>query len=554
MITGRIAHLPLSLLTTALVAAGVAAPAAARSTPGTSAWTVKGATEVGTLHAQPMAITLALAPRQPAALKSLIAAPHPALTGRQFDSRFAPSVKTVKAVRSWCKTQHLTVTSVSANRMLVRLSGSSTAIARALRTSFDSFTSTGGNFFAATRAARLPSSFASQVTAVLGLSSLSKVAVPHPAVRSATDLAKLKAAATATGVLSTLGLSAPSLAYPAAYGPKDFWSMYDAPAAQTGSGQELSIITEGDLSQPKQDLVTFEQQNGLPAVTWNQINVGAATTDTSGDDEWDLDSQYSTGFAPGVKQLNVYVGPSLSDQDILTTINRWVTDDLSKQGSFSAGECDLLADESGFTSGLDTVLEQADAQGQTMFSASGDTGSQCAAVTGVNGVPAGVPDTSYPASSPYGIGVGGTSVLSPTGPSEIAWYSGGGGLSPIEPAATFQSATKLLGEAPLVSRGVPDVSLDADPESGYNVVVSGTVETIGGTSASTPSWQGIWARAEGAHAGALGFAGPVLYKTEPATAFNDIEIGGNGLYTAGPGYDLTTGLGTPDITKLVGGA
>jgi len=98
------------------------------------------------------------------------------------------------------------------------------------------------------------------------------------------------------------------------------------------------------------------------------------------------------------------------------------------------------------------------------------------------------------------------------------------------------------------------VSLDADPESGYNVVVSGTVETIGGTSASTPSWQGIWARAEGAHAGALGFAGPVLYKTEPATAFNDIEIGGNGLYTAGPGYDLTTGLGTPDITKLVGGA
>jgi pseudomonalisin len=355
-------------------------------------------------------------------------------------------------------------------------------------------------------------------------------------------------------VLSTLGLSAASPAYPASYGPKDFWSMYDAPAAQTGSGQELSIITEGDVSQPKQDLATFEAQNGLPSVTWNQVNVGTPTTDTSGDDEWDLDSQYSTGFAPGVKQLNVYVGPSLSDQDILTTINRWVTDDLSKQGSFSAGECDLLADESGFTSGLDTVLEQADAQGQTMFSASGDTGSQCAAVTGVNGVPAGVPDTSYPASSPYGIGVGGTSVLSPTGPSEIAWYSGGGGLSPIEPAATFQSATKLLGEAPLVSRGVPDVSLDADPESGYNVVVSGTVETIGGTSASTPSWQGIWARAEGAHAGALGFAGPVLYKTEPATAFNDIEIGGNGLYTAGPGYDLTTGLGTPDITKLVGGA
>jgi pseudomonalisin len=554
MITGRNARLPLSLLAAAVIAATAAAPAAARITPGTSAWLVKGATEVGALHPQPMAITLTLAPRQPAALKSLIAAPHAALTRTQFDSKFAPSVKTIKTIRSWSKTQHLTVRAVSANRMLVRLSGSSTVIARALRTSFGSFTSAHGNFFAATRTAHLPRSFASQVTAVLGLSSLSKVFVPHPAPRSATDLAKLKAAAAATGVLSTLGLSAPSLAYPAAYGPKSFWSMYDAPAAQTGSGQELSIITEGDLSQPKQDLATFEQQNGLPAVTWNQINVGTPTTDTSGDDEWDLDSQYSTGFAPGVTQLNVYVGPSLSDQDILTTINRWVTDDLSNQGSFSAGECDLLADESGFTSGLDAVLEQADAQGQTMFSASGDTGSQCAAVTGVNGVPAGVPDTSYPASSPYGIGVGGTSVLSPTGPSEIAWYAGGGGLSPIEPVASFQSATKLLGQAPLVSRGVPDVSLDADPESGYNVVVSGTVETIGGTSASTPAWQGIWARAEGAHGGALGFAGPVLYETEPSTAFNDLEIGTNGLYTAGPGYDLTTGLGTPDITKLVNGA
>jgi pseudomonalisin len=554
MITGRITRLPLTLLATTAFVAATAAPAAARTTPGTAALQVKGATRLKSLPARPLAVTLALTPRNLAALNALIAAPHAALTRAQFDSRFAPSAKTVNAIRSWAKTRQLT-TSVSVNRELVRLSGSSPAIARALRTGFATFTSPKtGNYFAATSTAHLPSSFASQVTAVLGLSSLSKVAVPQPAVRSATDLSKLKAAATATGVLSTLGLSAPSLAYPASYGPKDFWSMYDAPAAQTGNGQELAIITEGDVSQPKKDLATFEAQNGLPTVTWNQINVGTPSTDTSGDDEWDLDSQYSTGFAPGVSQLNVYVGPSLSDADILSTVNRWVTDDQSKQGSFSAGECDLLADASGFTTGLDTVLKQADAQGQTLFSSSGDTGSQCAAVTGVNGVPAGVPDTSYPASSPYGIGVGGTSVLSPTGPSEIAWYAGGGGLSPIEPAATFQSATKLLGEAPLATRGVPDVSLDADPESGYNVVVSGTVETIGGTSASTPSWQGIWARAEGAHGGSLGFAGPVLYSTEPVTAFNDVEIGANGLYTAGPGYDLTTGLGTPDIAKLIAGA
>jgi subtilase family serine protease len=330
--------------------------------------------------------------------------------------------------------------------------------------------------------------------------------------------------------------------------------MYDAPSAETGSGQQLAIISEGDVSQPKADLATFEKQFGLPTVTWHQVNVGTPSSDTSGDDEWDLDSQYSTGFAPGVSQLDVYVAPSLSDQDILNAINHWVTDDSSKQGSFSAGECELLADAAGFSTSLDTVLQQADAQGQTMFFASGDTGSQCPALTAVNGVPAGLPGVNYPASSPYGIGVGGTSVLSPSGPNEIAWYAGGGGSSVIEPTPSFQSSTSVGGAIPLPDRGVPDVSLDADPESGYQVVVGGTVEIVGGTSASTPSWQGIWARAQGAHGGSLGFAGSAIYGTEPASAFHDITLGANGLYTALPGWDYTTGRGTPDISAFISGA
>ncbi|MGH2889046.1 MAG: S53 family peptidase, partial [Solirubrobacteraceae bacterium] len=456
-------------------------------------------------------------------------------------------------IRNWAAAHELTVGSVAANRLLVTVSGSSQQIGKALGTGFENFQSPAdGSFFAATQPATLPQSLRSAVTAVLGLSSLGKVAVPQPAMRSASALSQAKSAAAAA--LSSAGLSLPSLNYPAQYTPQNFWSMYDAPSSGTGSGQQVSIITEGDLSQPKADLATFEKTYGLPAVTWNQIDVGTQSSDTSGDDEWDLDSQYSTAFAPGVTTLNVYDGPSLADADILTTIDRWVTDDLSSQGSFSAGECDLLADASGFTTGLDAVLQQADAQGQSMFFSSGDTGSQCPALVGVNGAPVGIPDTNYPASSPYGIGVGGTTVLSPSGPSEIAWYAGGGGLSPIEPVPSFQSSTTVLGAVPLAQRGVPDVSLDADPESGYDVVIGGTVEAIGGTSASAPSWQGIWARAEAAHGGTLGFAGPVLYQTEPAGAFHDITIGSNGLYPAGPGYDLVTGLGTPDIAKLVSGA
>ncbi|HEX3690120.1 MAG TPA: S53 family peptidase [Solirubrobacteraceae bacterium] len=537
----------LAVAATTATAAMAFAPSALAATAGTSAWKVRNATDSGVYNASRMSVTLALAERNQSALDTLIAKPHAALTPAQFATQFGPSPATIDAIGSWAAANRLTVSSVSANRLLVTLTGSSSQLSNALQTSFERFRSAAdGNFFAASTAAHLPAAFASNVTAVLGLSSLGKVAVPKPSVRSAAALSAGKATFPAAGLPSSLN-------YPATYTPQQLNAMYDSPSAQTGAGQQLAIITEGDVSQPKADLATFEQTYGLPTVTWNQINVGTPTTDTAGDDEWDLDSQYSTAFAPGVTTLNVYVGPSLSDDDILSTVNKWVSDDIAQQGSFSAGECDLLADAAGFTAGLDAVLKQAAAQGQTMFFSSGDTGSQCPAVTGVNGVPAGIPDTNYPASSPYGIGVGGTSVLNNNPLSEIGWYAGGGGLSPIEPTAAFQANAKVLGIAAPPTRGVPDVSLDADPESGYDVVVSGSVEGIGGTSASAPSWQGIWARVNGAHSG-LGFAGPILYSSAESSAFNDITLGANGAYTAGPGYDLVTGLGSPDIAKLVNGA
>jgi pseudomonalisin/xanthomonalisin len=149
------------------------------------------------------------------------------------------------------------------------------------------------------------------------------------------------------------------------------------------------------------------------------------------------------------------------------------------------------------------------------------------------------------------MGVGGTTVLGP-GPNEIAWYAGGGGITCFEDVPAYQSSAG--GSFTGVDRGVPDVALDADPNSGYRVIVNGTEETIGGTSASAPSWQGIWARAQGAHGGGLGFAGPVIYNTEPASAFNDITLGTIGFYVATPGWDYTTGRGTPNISNFVAGA
>jgi pseudomonalisin len=509
----------------------IAQPALALAPAGATPLRTSGSVDQGAV-AQTRSITLTLAPQKAAALRALAAQPgHAPLSPAQFAERFAPSQAAVTAVQTWATSHGLQVAEVTPDRLLVKLSGPTSALGSALGVSFHRFSaSDGSTYVSSTGTASLPASLAGTVIAVAGLSDLA---------RAQLDTVHRSSAAT------------PGLSFPSSYGPKDLTSLYGASEAQTGAGQTVSVIAEGDLSQPKADLAQFESHFGRPAVTWNQVNVGTPTSDTEGDDEWDLDTQYSTGFAPGVKQVNVYVGPSLEDADILSTVDRWVTDDASSQASFSAGECELLAKASGFTESLDTVLAEAAAQGQTLFTSSGDTGSQCPLLVGVNGLPVGLPGVNYPASSPNAIGVGGTTVLG-EGPTEIGWYAGGGGTSLIEATPAWQqnAGGSFLG----VMRGVPDVALDADPNSGYDVIVGGEEEVIGGTSASAPSWQGIWARAQGAHGGSLGFAGPVIYGTEPESAFNDITLGSNGLFPDTPGWDYVTGRGTPKIEAFVSGA
>jgi pseudomonalisin/xanthomonalisin len=516
--------LPAALL--ALAVALLVQAAGALALGGAAPLRTAGSTALGVVSGT-RSVVLTLKPSNPSGLRSLNA--HPGgvpLTPEQFRERFAPPPSAVSAVQAWAASHGLS-TGVTADRMLVTLSGPAGVLGSALGVFFESFRAAGGSTYVSTvGTAKLPSTLAGVVTAMTGLSSLShaQVDIVH---RSASE-------------------ETPGLSFPASYGPQQLWSLYDAPSGQTGAGQQVSIIAEGDLSAPKADLVTFEKKFGLPAVTWNQIDVGTPSGDTEGDDEWDLDTQYSTGFAPGVSQVNLYVAPSLEDSDILAAVDRWVSEDATPQASFSAGECELLANLSGFTESLDTVLAEAQAQGQTLFTSSGDTGSQCPALVAENGLPAGLPGVNYPASSPGAIGVGGTTVLAPG--EEIGWYAGGGGSSVIESTPVFQqnAGGSFLG----LERGVPDVALDADPNSGYDVIVGGSEETVGGTSAGAPSWQGIWARVQAAHGGTLGFAGPIVYGA-PEAAFHDIVLGDNGLFPDTPGWDYVTGRGTPDIAALV---
>jgi subtilase family serine protease len=521
----------------AVGASGSPAGAVQTPIPGTGPTLVQGATDLGPATGQPLSVTLSLPLRNQAGLTSLIAgltnpsSPnyHQFLTPASFASQFSPTSDTVNAVTGWASSAGLTVTSVSSNRTLVTVTGALSQLGQALGVTFDSYRMTNGQTYVSnTQTATVPAALAGDVSSIVGLSTLGKV--------------QLAPTAAPTGTVS----------FPSSYGPRDFWSFYNAPANQTGAGQTIAVLAEGNLSSPQADLATFEKTYGLPTVPWTTIPTGAASTDTSGNDEWDLDTQYSTGLAEDVSSLLVYDAPSLADTDILAEMNKWVTDDQAKQANFSAGECELLADTSGFLTSNDQVLEQGVAQGQTLFTASGDTGAFCPLLVGVNGVPAGLPGVNYPAASPYAVGVGGTTILGGPSPlSEIGWYAGGGGQSLLEAEPSYQAG---VGGSNLgLRRGVPDVAFDADPNSGFNVIVGGQTTVVGGTSGSSPSWLGIWARTQAAHGGILGFANATIY-AEPLTSFNDIELGTNVLYPVTPGYDYVTGRGTPNITSFIGAA
>lgn len=494
---------------------------------------VRGATDLG---ATPGAVsaTIVLAPRNPAGLAAFLArqqaaaATHhrvPVVTPSGFTDRFGPPRGAVVAVRRWAVNAGLDVESVSSNRALVRVSGPARQLGAAFGTSLHRFEAPGvGAYMAPSAPGRVPTPLAGMVTSVVGLSTVGRL---HGDVRPA---------------------GATSLDF-RSYGPADLERLYHAPANALGSGEEVAVLASGDMAPVLHDLRLFEAGFGRPSTPVALRFVDGGSPDRTGTIEWDLDTQYGTSLAPGAG-LVLYTGRSLATDDILQEINAFVTDNRARQANASFGLCEQLASLVGFQAAADQILAQGVAQGQTLFSSSGDTGAYCPiGPLGLNGIPAGYAGVEYPAASPFAVGVGGTSVLAPgRAPNEVAWYASGGGLSQttVQPVWQRSAGGSNLG----VTRGVPDVALDADPLSGYVVVVDGQPKVVGGTSASSPAWMAFWARAQGAHRAKLGFADPVLYRL-PGGTFRDITTGSNATYPATTGWDYVTGRGVPDVSALV---
>ncbi|MGA3107104.1 MAG: S53 family peptidase, partial [Terriglobales bacterium] len=203
---------------------------------------------------------------------------------------------------------------------------------------------------------------------------------------------------------------------------------------------------------------------------------------------------------------------------------------------------------------FDEAFQSAAAMGVTVCVASGDNGSS-------DGVSDGSNHVDFPASSSFALGCGGTTLQASNGKivSESVWNdqpsggAGGGGVSNVFALPSYQNGFNV--PKPTVSaggRGVPDVSGDADPNTGYNVLVDGENAVFGGTSAVAPLWAGLVARINQTMGKSIGFLNPLIYvQTVEASGFHDITQGNNGSFQAAKGWDPCTGLGSPDGAQLL---
>jgi kumamolisin len=344
-------------------------------------------------------------------------------------------------------------------------------------------------------------------------------------------------------------------------------SFYQFPAGTDGTGQTVAIIELGGGYTPA-DLSTYFSALGLSVPTVTAVGVGGAANTPGGDadGEVELDIEVVGGVAPGAAQM-VYFADN-TDAGFIDAISEAVHATPAPVAvSISWGQSEDQWSAQSRTA-MDQAFADAAALGVTVTVAAGDNGS--------SDDPSGQTSVhcDFPASSPHALACGGTKLIGNTSSfaitSEVVWNelasnegASGGGVSDVFPVPSWQAGAGVPASASGgggSGRGVPDVAGNADPLTGYLVVVDGQREPIGGTSAVAPLWAGLIARLAQATGKTFGLIQPLLYAgVAPGTAqpgFNDIVAGGNGAYQAGPGWDACTGLGSPNgaaLLKLLGG-
>jgi kumamolisin len=457
------------------------------------------------------------------------------LTREQFARRHSASEEDIAKVRAFAADHGLDVTSVNAAARQVKLRGTVGAFAEAFATTLRHCEHASGTFRVRTGSLTVPSDMAPVIEAVLGLDNRPQ-AKAHFRLRRARPIVRAQAAAVS-------------------YSPLQVAQAYDFPANVNGSGQCIGVIELGG-GYNSADLSSFFSSLGIAVPKVTAVSVDDATNSPTGDPsgpdgEVELDIEVAGSIAPGA-QIAVYFAPN-TDQGFIDAVTAAVHDTRLKPAIISIS---WGGPENSWTAqardALNAACQDAAIMGVTVLAASGDDGAD-------DGTSSPVVD--FPAASPYVIGCGGTKLTlsgSSIG-SEQAWNelsanegATGGGVSEVFALPNYQQSANVP-TAPngFAGRGVPDVAADADPESGYNVVVDGQQTVIGGTSAVAPLWAGLLARINQAIGKNVGYANPLLYAATAEDTFHDITSGSNGDYSARRGWDACTGLGTPDGSALL---
>jgi kumamolisin len=469
------------------------------------------------------------------------------LTHAQYRQQHSADPAAITLVRAFAKEFGLTVEkgTPKPERRTIKLTGTVTAMQKAFGVTLTQKVLDGNTYRVREGSIQLPAELAGAVEAVLGLDNRPQ-AQPHFRV--------LGSAINATAGGTQGFARAHAKAAGTSYTPVQVGQLYQFPKGATAAGQTIGIIELGGGYRAA-DLTAYFKGLGqkAPKVTAVSVDKGKNSPGNANgaDGEVMLDIEVSAAVAPGAK-IVVYFAPN-TDQGFIDAISSAVHDTTNKPSVISIS---WGGPESSWTaqamSALDAACQSAAALGVTITVAAGDNGSSDGA-TGNN--------VDFPASSPHVLACGGTKLVGSgsTITSEVVWNeqaSGegatGGGVSNVFALPSWQANARV--PAPSGSsggRGVPDVSGDADPVTGYQVRVDGQSLVIGGTSAVAPLWAGLIALNNQQNGKSAGFIQPQIYAAKAASAFNDIVSGNNGAFSAGPGWDACTGLGSPIGSKLI---
>ncbi len=449
----------------------------------------------------------------------------------EFKKSHSADPDALKIVRAFARQFNLKVEAdpTSAVRRTVQLTGTVADIQKAFGVELKQTSIDGTEYRVREGGIHLPSSMTDVVEAVLGLDNRPQ-AKPHFRVH------RNQAAA------------------PSSYTPPQVAQAYQWPANASGVGQTIGIVELGG-GYRLADLKAYFKTLGLatPAITAVLVDGGknAPSKASSADGEVMLDIEVAASVAPGAK-VAVYFAPN-TDQGFIDAITTAVHDTTNKPSviSISWGGPESTWTQQSLTA-LDAACQSAAALGITITVAAGDDGSTDGG-TGNN--------VDFPASSPHVLACGGTeldangeTIISEVVWNELANQEGatGGGVSKVFALPPWQANANVPKPGGDVGgRGVPDVAGDADPTTGYTIRVDGQTSVIGGTSAVAPLWAGLVAVANQQLGTPVGFIQPAIYAARAIAAFNDIQVGNNGAFSAGPGWDACTGLGSPIASKLI---